>query len=170
GRPAAAGPAVARHPQGRPASPAGDRGQTIITDVTQPLPSEAPPFLPQPGGGAISGRLAVAPGSLPLGTGSAGQLTVTAVGGPIRWAAGTSAVQVTLSSYSGSLGAGRSLVLTVALTREGDRGGSAVITVSAGSATAVVPVSWLPLPRHPRPSPTPSSPVPTPTRPTPSPT
>jgi hypothetical protein len=134
----------------------------MITDVTRPLPpgSQRGP----------QGYLAGMPGGLALGTGSSGEITVTAAGGPVRWAATTSTAQVSLSSYSGTLRAGHGITLVVSVSRTEGSGGSAVVTISAGSAARAIVVTWSAASPHeyrnPPPSPSPSdsgsSPSPTP--------
>ena len=115
----------------------------------------------------------MSPGSLALGAGSAGQITLTAAGGPVSWSASPSAAQVSLSAYSGTLQAGQSVTLDVTVTR-GSGGGSAVISIAPpAAAPQTVEVGWTsrPIPggadgsgypkhsRHdPSPSPSPSSP------------
>jgi DNA-directed RNA polymerase specialized sigma24 family protein len=144
--------------------PGGARGEAVIAVVTQPLPAGVQRVVP--------GRLTVTPGSLALGAGLAGQLEVTAVGGPVRWSAATSTGRVSLSSYSGTLRAGQSITLVVSVSRVDGSAGIAVITISAGSSARAIGVSWAARPAHeagyPSPSPSPSGPAPSPS-PTPSP-
>jgi len=154
----------------RLASPSGGRGQVMITAVTQPLPPAKAPAtqknVPQepavPGGAgtpASPGTLRVSTDSVAVGTGSAGQFTLTAVGGAVNWSASSSApAQVSLSSYAGTLQAGQSVTLTVVVTR-GTGAGSAIISLEPpASAPQIVQVSWTARPsdpgrpRHRRPS------------------
>jgi DNA-directed RNA polymerase specialized sigma24 family protein len=172
------------------ASTSGGRGQVMITDATQPLPpGKAPgtqksasqePSTPVAGGAPPSpGTLQVSTGSVALGTGSAGQLTLTAVGGAVSWSASSSSpAQVSLSSYSGTLHAGQSVTLTVAVSRGAGAGNAVISLEPPASASQIVQVSWTARPsspgppgpsghpRHPRrsppaPAPSPTSPSPT---------
>jgi hypothetical protein len=126
----------------------------MITAVTRPLPGGA-----RPGSAGPPGGLAVAPGSLSLGGAVTGQVCVTAVGGPVRWTAATSAARVTLSSYSGTLLPGQSTTLVVSVGRAGS-GGLAVVTITTGAAARVIGVSWTTRSAHgwhgPSPSPSPA--------------
>jgi hypothetical protein len=123
------------------------------------------------------GTLQLSAGSVKVGTGSAGKITLTAMDGAVRWSASSSAPnQVSLSSIAGTLAAGQSLTLTVTVTR-GLPAGSATLTFdSAASAYQLVLLTWSARPsggpvtrptRHPRPHPHPtlsaSSPAPSPT-------
>jgi hypothetical protein len=123
------------------------------------------------------GTLQLSAGSVNVGTGSAGQITLTAMDGPVRWSASSSAPnQVSLSSTAGTLAAGQSVTLTVTVTH-GVPAGSATLTFdSAASASQLVQVTWSAPPsggpvtrptRHPRPRP---HPHPTPSASSPSPT
>ena len=129
------------------------------TKVSQPLPTirasvlpGVPPLplgpLPQPSAvrpspSANQGSLAVSPGDLDIGTGSQGQLVITAEGAAETWQASPSSGQVGLSAYGGTLQAGQSVTLTVSISRAGNSSGSAVLYVEQGSATAQeVQVTW----------------------------
>ena len=164
------------------ASTTAGHGQVMITDATHPLPVKPPatqksaapaPATTAAGGTPASpGTLEVSTASLAVGTGSAGQITLTAVGGTVNWSASTSSpAQVSLSSYSGTLRAGQSVTLTVAVTR-GASGGSATIFLEPpASAPQTVQVSWTALSNGPeRPGLSPSAPAPSPTSASPSPT
>jgi hypothetical protein len=165
-------------------STAAGRNQVLFTAATQSLlPAQAPATRKsatrQPADSATSvspGTLQLSAGSVNVGTGSAGQITLTALDGPVRWSAGSSVPnQVSLSSTAGSLAAGQSVTVTVTVTR-GTPAGSATLTFdSAASASQLVQVSWSapssgrpvtrptrrPLP-HPHPTPSTSSPSPSP--------
>ncbi|HEY3648441.1 MAG TPA: hypothetical protein VGL33_10750 [Streptosporangiaceae bacterium] len=170
-------------------STTGDRNQVLFTAATQPLlPAQAPATrksgADQQAGSATSvspGTLQLSAGSVNVGTGSAGQITLTAMDGPVRWSASSSAPnQVSLSSTAGTLAAGQSVTLTVTVTH-GTPAGSATLTFdSAASASQLVQVTWSappsggpvtrptrhPRPRpHPHPTPSASSPAPTPASP-----
>lgn len=167
-------------------STAGGRNQVLFTAATQPLlPAQAPATRKssagRPAGSATSvspGTLQLSAGSVKVGTGSAGKITLTAMDGVVRWSASSSAPnQVSLSSTAGTLAAGQSVTLTVTVTR-GLPAGSATLTFdSAASASQLVQVTWSARPsggpvtrptRHPRPHPHPhptpsaSSPAPSP--------
>jgi hypothetical protein len=163
-------------------STAGGRNQVLFTAATQPLlPAQAPATRKsgagQQAGSAASvspGTLQLSAGSVKVGTGSAGKITLTAMDGTVRWSASSSAPnQVSLSSTAGTLAAGQSVTLTVTVTR-GLPAGSATLTFdSATSASQLVLLTWSARPsggpvtrptRHPHPHPTPSasSPAPSP--------
>src|SRR6266567_1729146 len=164
---------------------AGGRNRVLFTAVTQPLsPARAPATTRNsaaghPAGPATSaspGALQLSAGSVNVGTGSAGRITLTALDGPVRWSASSSAPnQVSLGSTGGTLAAGQSVTLAVTVTR-GTPAGSATLTFdSAASASQLVQITWSAPPgsgpvmrpvRHPRPYPYPtpsaSSPAPSP--------
>jgi hypothetical protein len=164
-------------------SPAGGRYQVLFTAATQPLsPAEALATTRngaagQPAGPATSaspGTLQLSAGSVNVGTGSAGKITLTALDGAVSWSASSSAPnQVSLSSTGGTLAAGQSVTLAVTVTR-GARAGSATLTFdSAASASQLVLLTWSappgggPVTRptrrpHPHPTPSASSPAPSP--------
>jgi DNA-directed RNA polymerase specialized sigma24 family protein len=154
---------------------AGGRGQVLITAATQPLLPGQVPAAPN-GTPAFSGTLQLSTASVNVGTGSAGQITLTAVGGAVSWSASSSAPnQVSLSSYAGTLQAGQNVTLTVAVTRGAGQGSALLSFEPPASAPQLVQVSWAAppessghprRPRHPRPSP--SAPAPSPTSPSPS--
>ncbi len=143
------------------ASPSGGRGQVMITAVTQSLPpakaAATQKNVPQepavPGGAgtpASSGTLQVSTDSAAVGTGSAGQFTLTAVGGAVNWSASSSApAQVSLSSYAGTLQAGQSVTLTVAVTRGAGAGSASISLEPPASAPQIVQVSWTARPSGP---------------------
>ncbi len=72
----------------------------MITDATQPMPpDQAPGARPAAGGAAgerrqrtpaAPGTLQLSAGGLALGTGNAGQITLTATGGTVSWTASVS--------------------------------------------------------------------------------
>lgn len=133
---------------------------------------------------SATGSLIVTPDRLDLGTGSTGQLTLTATGGPVDWSADTSSTLVTLSSLQGTLQAGQSVTLVVTVNQRGHGASSAFVFIdatpetpdgaaagapsAAPSASQAVEVTWTTSnPRNSRPSPSPSptpssSPSPTP--------
>jgi hypothetical protein len=164
---------------------AGGRNQVLITAATQPLsPAQTAATRKgaagQPAAPATSaspGTLQLSAGSVRVGVGTTGQITLTAIDGPVRWSASSSAPnQVSLSSTAGTLAAGQSATLTVTVTR-GTPAGSATLTFdSSASASQLVLLTWTAPasggavsrpPRHPRPHPSPSA---SPTEPSPSPT
>ncbi len=166
---------------------AGGRNQVLITAATQPLsPAQAPATSngaagqpAAPAASASPGTLQLSAGSVNVGAGTTGQITLTATDGPVHWSASSSAPnQVSLSSTAGTLAAGQSATLTVTVTR-GTPAGSATLTFdSSASASQLVQVAWTApasgtavsrLPRYPRPRPHPS-PSASPTEPSPSPT
>ena len=174
-------------------STAGGRNRVLFTAATQPLsPVRAPAITrnnaagqPGPATSASPGTLQLSAGTVNVGTGSAGRITLTALDGPVRWSASSSAPnQVSLSSTGGTLVAGQSVTLAVTVTR-GAQAGSATLTFdSAASASQLVQITWSAPPgggpvtrpvRHPRrhphpyPYPTPSASAPSPA-PSPSPT
>ena len=162
-------------------STAGGRNRVMFTAATQPLsPAQAitrnnAAGQPDgPGTSASPGTLQLSAGTVNVGTGSAGTITLTALDGAVRWTASSSAPnQVSLSSTAGTLAAGQSVMLVVTVTR-GAQAGSATLTFeSAASASQLVLLTWSAPPgsgpvtrpvRHPRrhPHPTPSAPAPSP--------
>jgi DNA-directed RNA polymerase specialized sigma24 family protein len=85
-----------------------------------------------------SARLTMSPASLSLGSGSIGQLTLTASGGSVSWTASTSASGVSLSPASGQPAAGHSTTVTVTVQRQNGGSGSATVQING----AQVPVTW----------------------------
>lgn len=159
--------------------------ELLFAKVTQPLvsptrgnPPVSPPRLPRrplpprPASTAqpktqspAPGTLQVSPGALNLGTSSQAILTITADGATQTWSASTSSVQLVLGASGGTLRAGQSVALTVGVARNNSTGGSALIYIDRGSASAqTVQVSWTGAssgtghqrPPTPAPSPTPS--------------
>jgi DNA-directed RNA polymerase specialized sigma24 family protein len=173
------------------ASTSAGRGQVMMTDATQPLPpgkapatqksapqepaTPATPATPGAGGTPPSpGTLQVSTNSVAVGTGSVGQLTLTAVGGAVTWSASSSVpAQVSLSGYAGTLQAGQSVTLTVTVTRGADAGSALISLAPPASAPQIVQVRWTARPsgpgrpRHPHPRPSPSAPAPSSTTPSP---
>jgi DNA-directed RNA polymerase specialized sigma24 family protein len=117
---------------------------------------------------SANGTLAVMPGRLDLGRSTTGQLTLTAMNGPVSWSADTSSTLVTLNSQQGTLQAGQSVTLTVSVTPgSGDEfvfvssspltSGATAAPSAAPSASQAVEVTWTTgRPRGPGPSPSPS--------------
>src|SRR5580704_3022783 len=117
---------------------------------------------------SANGTLAVAPDRLNLGRSTTGQLTLTAMNGPVSWSADTSSTLVTLNSQQGTLQAGQSVTLTVSVTPgTGDEfvfiystpltSGATQAPSAVPSASQAVEVTWTTgQPRSPRPSPSPS--------------
>jgi DNA-directed RNA polymerase specialized sigma24 family protein len=169
--------------------------QPSVATKTELLPVAAGtlfPSLPSPPAGprtpassgtpSANGSLGVTPGRLDLGPSTTGQLTLTAMGGPVSWSADTSSALVTLSSQRGTLQAGQSVTLVVSVSPgSGDATvfvDSSPVTGAATAASQSVEVTWTPSrssspapspspstspparrPRpHPRPSPSPSPP------------
>jgi DNA-directed RNA polymerase specialized sigma24 family protein len=113
------------------------------------------------------GQLQATPADLSLGTGSTGQITLTANGGPVSWTASPSS-GISLSSSGGTLAAGQQAVVTVTVSRSQQPSGSG--TVSFTPDGGQVTVSWSsPASSSPPPPPT-SSPAPTVVPPIPTPT
>ena len=120
------------------------------------------------GAASANGTLAVTPDRLDLGRSTSGQLTLTAMNGPVSWSADTSSTLVTLNSQQGTLQAGQSVTLTVSVTPgSGDEfvfvysspltSGATASPAAAASASQAVEVTWMTTrPRGPRPSPSPS--------------
>ena len=116
---------------------------------------------------SANGTLTVTPDRLDLGRSTTGQLTLTAVNGPVSWSADTSSPLVTLNSQQGTLQAGQSVTLTVSVTLgSGEEfvfvysspltSGATVAPSAAPSASQAVEVTWTTgRPRGPRPSPSP---------------
>jgi DNA-directed RNA polymerase specialized sigma24 family protein len=178
------------------ASTSAGQGQVMITAATRPLPparaattrkapttQKSPAQKPATSGAkgrpASPGTLQVSANSVAVGTGSAGRLTLTAVGGAVNWSASSSSpAQVSLNSYSGSLRTGQSVTLTVTVIRAAAAGSAVISLEPPASAPQLVQVSWMALSAgpvrpgpswHPRPRPSPS-PSFTPSAPAPSPT
>jgi DNA-directed RNA polymerase specialized sigma24 family protein len=185
----AAGPASSRAPAATGADhPAGTRlstppplvstadskNQVMITTATQPLaPDQAPGARPN-GGGSAAGEAAAVPGTLQLsagtvvlGGGSTGQLTLTAAGGTVDWSASVNpSDQVSLSSNGSTLENGQSITVTVQVSRGASAGSGTISFQVPGSDTQIVSVSWSARPggsgsswhhHHPSPRPSPSS-------------
>ncbi len=166
-------------------SAAASRNQALFTAATQPLPPAGAPATRKGAAGqqdgpamsgtpASPGTLQLSAGSVNLGSGTTGQITLTAMDGPVGWSASSSAPnQVELSSTSGTLAAGQSVTLTVTVTR-GSAARSATLSFeSSASASQLVQVTWTAPPsggsgsrprrhRHPHPSPSASSLAPSP--------
>jgi hypothetical protein len=164
-------------------STAGGRNRVLFTAATQPLSPAQPPATARnsaagpPAGPATSGSpgtLQLSAGTVNVGTGSAGNITLTALDGAVRWSASSSAPsQVTLSSTGGTLAAGQSVTLAVTVTRGAPAGSATLIFDSAASASQLVLLTWSAPPgsgpvtrpvRHHRPyaHPTPSASAPAP--------
>lgn len=175
GRPAGPQPSLSAAP---PLLTTGGKGQVMIVGATHAPSAKAPATqkgAPQPS--AATGALMPlpSPGTLELstndvaaGTGSVGQITLTAVGGEVGWSATSSAPsQVSLDSYTGTLQAGQSITLTVLITRGGDGGSATISFEPPAAAPQTVLVSWTPLPSghwwHPSPPAPTQSPTSAPT-------
>ena len=139
-----------------------DKGQVLIANATQPLTQPVP--APNPGtpeqlvipvptvtspsasASAPAGTLTVSPAAVDVGTGSAGQVTLTAVGGSVGWLAGSPSGLITLSSYSGTLQAGQSVTLGITVTRGGQGGSAQIWLEPPAAAPQTVLVNWQPQP------------------------
>jgi hypothetical protein len=169
-------------------STAGGRNQVMFLAATQPLsPAQAPVTTRNsaagqpagPGTSASPGTLQLSAGTVNVGTGSAGKITLTALDGAVRWSASSSAPnQVSLSSTAGTLAAGQSVTLAVTVTRDAQAGSATLTFDSAASASQLVLLTWSASPgsgpvtrpvRHPHPHPHPH-PTPSASAPSPSPT
>jgi len=162
-------------------------GLTLFTTLTRPLPGTPregpPPVPPRVPGGPVSvpapaprptsgGTLAVSPDTVDVGSGSQGQVVLTAAGGQQLWSAGVSCDELSISGYGGTLPAGQSVTLVITVKRTGAGGGSALVYIDQGTPSAqTVRVFWSSIPSSPPPSPRPPpSPSPSPSSsPTPSP-
>ncbi len=145
--------------------------QRIASAVTKPKPDAAvsspiawTPAPPPPASGTPSSsssspqslpvpvpqvRLVVT-GSLDLGTGSSGEIRLTAFGGSVDWSASSSVAGLDLGASSGTLGAGESASVTVSILADLQAlAGPGSVTITYGGGRSVtVPVSWtiIPLP------------------------
>jgi hypothetical protein len=140
-------------------SQAGSPAGSAATSASASASSSAP---------SANGTLAVTPDRLDLGPNTTGQLTLTAMNGPVSWSADTSSALVALTSQQGTLQAGQSVTLTVSVTPgNGDEfifvysspltNGATVAPSTAPSASQAVEVTWTAgRQRGPRPSPSPS--------------
>jgi DNA-directed RNA polymerase specialized sigma24 family protein len=167
------GHASASSPPAESVSTQGPSSPTrlFLRATTGPVPGRGPsPGRSGSGGPPRAGQLQVSPADLDLGTGSTGEFTLTAGGGPVTWSAATASADVTLSGTGGTLPAGQQTDVTVTVSRAQDEAGQATITLGPGNQA--VTVSWTapassPPPSSPPPTPTPtvprSSPTPTPT-------
>jgi len=137
----AAGRPQALAGQGQPVPATGGSSHVIMLPPpgVRGSPSPGPTIPPQPSPGP-TGHLQVSPASLSLGTGSQGQIVLTANGGTVSWTASTSSASVTLSDPSGQLSAGQSVTIVVTVSRQAGAGGGATVYINPGSAS--VPVSW----------------------------
>jgi len=140
------GPGQIRSTQPVPTGTAG--GQAVINEATKPaVPAPkpgVPMFLwPAPAAAAASaGTLTVSPGRLSLRTGSTAPITLTAVGGPVIWSAMAPTTQVSLSSAEGTLQAGQTVSLEIAVGPNRVAGSAAVSIEPPYSAPLTVEVSW----------------------------
>jgi hypothetical protein len=142
---------------------AGVKSRVLITAATRPLPPtpapqtgpdqhSAPDAQTAPGrpSGSSTGGTPAGPGTLQLsadavdvGACPAGQITLTAAGGPVTWSARSSAPdQVSLSSDAGTLQAGQSVTLTVTVTRGNGPGNATLLFEPPASAPQAVQVTW----------------------------
>jgi DNA-directed RNA polymerase specialized sigma24 family protein len=126
-------PAVQPSP-GSPVSPASPASPVSPAAAAVPPSAAARP--------PASGQLEVSPGRLDLGTDSAGQIVLTAEGGPVGWTAGASSPDLTMSQSSGQLQAGQSVTVLVEVQRPDGAGGSAAISINATNSTTAVQVTW----------------------------
>ncbi|HEY3954063.1 MAG TPA: sigma-70 family RNA polymerase sigma factor [Streptosporangiaceae bacterium] len=115
-----------------------------------------------------AGRLQDSPADLALGTGSTGQITLSASGGPVGWTASSSSADISLSSSGGHLAAGQQTVVTVTVNRTQQPSGQGTVTFTPGGGA--VTVSWSSPASSPPPPPPSSSPTPTVVPPSPTPT
>ncbi|MGH3158307.1 MAG: hypothetical protein ACRDNF_17280, partial [Streptosporangiaceae bacterium] len=171
GQSTGAGPASAQgHARGSASSPpaesANTRGPSAPTRLylrasTGPVADQGPAHTRSGTGGTPpAGQLQVSPGDLPLGTGTTGEITLTASGGPVSWSATTASMDVTLSGTGGTIPAGSQTVITVTVSRSQDQAGQA--TIAFGPGSQAVTVSWS-SPASSPPPPTPPTATPTPT-------
>jgi len=148
-----------------PAESANTKGpgaptRLFLRATTGPIPYQSPTPSPVSGGGggippSSSGQLQVSPGDLSLGTGSTGEITLTASGGPVTWSASVASADVSLSSAGGSIAEGQQAEVSVTVSRTEDPAGQATITFGPGAET--VTVSWsAPASSSPPPSPAPT--------------
>src|SRR5579875_1121784 len=121
-----------RIPGRRAAARPGPPSSTLHSST--PIPDRSP----RPGGsgtgGTSPGKPQISPTQLDLGSGTAGQLTLTAVGGPVTWSAQTSAPGLMLSITSGSMAAGGREIMTVTVNRSQEAAGTAGITFGPSGA------------------------------------
>ena len=147
---ATSGPVPTRKPSPGSSSPSPSSGHTGTgTGTGTPTPA---------------GRLQSSPGDLSLGTGSTGQITLSASGGPVSWTASAPS-DITLSSSGGTLAAGQQAVLTVTVSRGQQPSGYGTVIFTPGGGK--VTVSWTSPASSSPPPPSPSSPAPTVVPPTP---
>jgi DNA-directed RNA polymerase specialized sigma24 family protein len=111
------------------------------------------------GGAPTPGQLQVSPGHLDLGTGSTGQITLTASGGQVTWSASSGSADLTLSSDGGTISAGQQAVVTVTVSRAQDPSGQGTVTFGPGSEGGTgrwvgVTVTWSSSSSPPPPTPT----------------
>lgn len=151
----AAGHSQAVNGQGKPVPAARGSSQAVIpVRGVHGSPTPGPTISPQPPSPGPAGHLQVSPASLSLGTGSQGQIVLSAVGGTVTWAASASSADVTLSDTSGQLSAGQSVTIAVTVSRQAGASGSATVSIDPG--TTSVQVSWDASPSPP-PSPSPTT-------------
>jgi hypothetical protein len=125
-----------------PAPNSGTPEQLVAPASTVPPPSASPSPSPSASASAPAGTLTVSPATVDLGTGSAGQVTLTAVGGSVNWLAGSPSGLITLSSYSGTLQAGQSVTLGVTVARGGQGGSAQIWLEPPAAAPQAVQVNW----------------------------
>jgi len=146
--------------------PLGARGSSAPPSALPSPPARlhqsAPDGPPAAGPAHGTGTLAVSPLFLDVGTGSTGNISIQAVGGPLTWSAAARG-PVRISPASGTLAPGGSATLTVQVFRAAGGHGQSTITLQPGGAS--VTVTWRrqpPPPPHSPPPPT--TPAPSPTR------
>jgi DNA-directed RNA polymerase specialized sigma24 family protein len=121
-----------------------------------PSPPAGPRTPASSGTPSANASLGVMPGRLDLGASTTGQLTLTAMGGPVSWSADTSSALVTLSSQRGTLQAGQSVTVVVSVSP--GSGDATVFVDSSSAASQSVEVTWTSSSSSsPAPSPTPST-------------
>jgi hypothetical protein len=154
---------------GRPKLDASSSRREALADLaTRPPTTPAPAPAPAASGTAAqqspassplpaAGTLQADTTAVDLGTLYAGQVTLTAVGGPVSWGAVPSSAKVVLSATQGTLAAGGSFTLGISV--------SAAAQLNAGTATVhiypgiVIEVTWLAAPPPPAAASSPVLPV-----------
>lgn len=133
-------PATRPAPGTKTSSPAKPAQLYLHSSTPIPDRSSRPGGSRSGGSSPGQGTVRMSPTRLVLGSGTAGQVTLRATGGPVSWSAQSSSPALTLSVTSGTVAAGGQEIMTVTVSRDQVPSGTA--TVTFGPFGAVLTVSW----------------------------